>query len=670
MYDTRQRPGRGFGNITTKEGSAVSSPAGCLLALVVFATPALAAPPTPRDGKTTSQTGKTKELRTAAPTIGSGACPGTGDCCAANGTPGCEDSDCCQLVCAQDAFCCSAGWDGLCAGLAEQLCGELCVGTLPCPGPGNCCQPNGTPGCTNQACCELVCAEDRLCCDSASGWDALCVVKAETLCGALCSADPCPGQGDCCEPNGTPGCSNQSCCELVCADDPACCDVANGWDALCASKAQSLCTSLCSATNCPGTGDCCQATGTAGCNDASCCDIVCMDDPTCCDPTTGWDSPCVAKAEALCGPLCSCPGEGDCCQPKATAGCNDPSCCDLVCTDDPTCCDPATGWGSPCVAKAEALCGPLCSCPGEGDCCQPNATAGCNDPSCCDLVCTDDPTCCDPATGWGSPCVTKAEALCDPLCSGNACPGDGDCCQANGTAGCTDQACCEVVCANDPDCCEPFRGWDGLCVSQAESLCGTLCSGNACPGDGDCCQANGTAGCTDQACCDAVCAVDPDCCESFHGWDGLCASQAESLCGTLCLGNACPGQGVCCQANGSPGCEDPECCNVVCANDALCCDLANGWDSLCAQSAQNLCNICGNQACCFINGNCADLAAESCVGQGGTPLGPGSLCNGSCGNAIPTMSEWGVVVIYLLLVIGGTLVIMVPRRETRCPSRK
>ena len=55
---------------------------------------------------------------------GSGVCgePGSGDCQADNGTPGCEDADCCALVCAVDSFCCDSAWDATCAGLAATGC--------------------------------------------------------------------------------------------------------------------------------------------------------------------------------------------------------------------------------------------------------------------------------------------------------------------------------------------------------------------------------------------------------------------------------------------------------------------------------------------------------------------------------------------------------------------
>ena len=37
--------------------------------------------------------------------------PGSGDCCDDNGTPACDDADCCNAVCGTDPFCCGVGWD-------------------------------------------------------------------------------------------------------------------------------------------------------------------------------------------------------------------------------------------------------------------------------------------------------------------------------------------------------------------------------------------------------------------------------------------------------------------------------------------------------------------------------------------------------------------------------
>jgi hypothetical protein len=53
--------------------------------------------------------------------------PGTGDCCAADTTPFCEDAECCSTVCAVDSFCCEVEWDQICADQAAQLCASCFV---------------------------------------------------------------------------------------------------------------------------------------------------------------------------------------------------------------------------------------------------------------------------------------------------------------------------------------------------------------------------------------------------------------------------------------------------------------------------------------------------------------------------------------------------------------
>jgi hypothetical protein len=54
--------------------------------------------------------------------------PKAGDCCEGegNGTPSCDDLSCCITVCKDDPFCCIFEWDGNCADMAFDLCGDLC----------------------------------------------------------------------------------------------------------------------------------------------------------------------------------------------------------------------------------------------------------------------------------------------------------------------------------------------------------------------------------------------------------------------------------------------------------------------------------------------------------------------------------------------------------------
>ncbi len=113
------------------------------------------------------------------------------------------------------------------------------------------------------------------------------------------------------------------------------------------------------------------------------------------------------------------------------------------------------------------------------------------------------------------------------------------------------------------------------------------CQAGGCgaPGDGNCCIANGTPACDDPVCCAAVCSVDPFCCDVV--WDQKCAASAANLCGCGC---GAPGAGDCCIANGTPACDDFDCCDFVCSIDPFCCDVA--WDATCASTAAQVCFNC------------------------------------------------------------------------------
>jgi len=102
--------------------------------------------------------------------------PDAGSCFEANGTPGCSQLACCETVCKTDPDCCNVAWDVACKDLANTLCG-----TCGEPAAGDCCAPNGTPGCDDAVCCRAVCEFDPICC--ASGWDAVCVNEAASICG-------------------------------------------------------------------------------------------------------------------------------------------------------------------------------------------------------------------------------------------------------------------------------------------------------------------------------------------------------------------------------------------------------------------------------------------------------------------------------------------------------
>lgn len=140
-------------------------------------------------------------------------CPGLGNCCEDTGTGACDDVSCCELVCVCDPFCCDTLWDVGCAtdGFMGSGCGAqvLCTGLCDVCGnsPVDCCvgTPAGTeiPGCSDQACCEAVCAEDSYCCEK--DWDDACATEgyveppdppsgagAQILCPDLCGGPACP----------------------------------------------------------------------------------------------------------------------------------------------------------------------------------------------------------------------------------------------------------------------------------------------------------------------------------------------------------------------------------------------------------------------------------------------------------------------------------------------
>ena len=416
-----------------------------------------------------------------------GACPPPADCCSPKDTPGCEDPTCEAIICGQDEFCCTAVWDNVCSEGALELCGtcggmgaecgdgacdgsESCVicpddcGTCP---PNDCCAatPIATSGCADEACETVVCAGDPFCCDAA--WDANCAATAAESCAACGGTPPAT---DCCYASGGLGCETPECEAVVCAFADWCCDTA--WDQDCADLAtlycpactcgDGVCESLtedcesCPADcgTCPG-ADCCVGQASPGCGDTECEQILCSTQPYCCD--TMWDTYCATSANELC-PVC---------------GGTPPSpvCGDGICAYDETCYDCSADCGT-------------CS----SDCCQPNATAGCDDASCSAQVCGLASWCC--STSWDDQCAAIAGMLC-PVCIGSYCG-------------------------------------DGLCDATAGEDCST------CPGDcepcavDDCCVGHGYAGCGDDACEASVCAVDASCCSVI--WDNSCAAWAAFNC--------------------------------------------------------------------------------------------------------------------------------------------
>ncbi|MHC5114908.1 MAG: nidogen-like domain-containing protein [Planctomycetota bacterium] len=105
-----------------------------------------------------------------------------------------------------------------------------------------------------------------------------------------------------------------------------------------------------------------------------------------------------------------------------------------------------------------------------------------------------------------------------------------------------------------------------------------------------------------------------------------------------------PGAGDCFIPNGTPGCDDPVCCALICGIDPFCCTTE--WDQLCADQAAAMCNFAGPVACCFVDGSCQDLTTDECLAASGVPGVGGTSCatvmcpqppgqNDECEGALP-----------------------------------
>jgi len=298
---------------------------------------------------------------------------GAGDCCVANGTPGCDDAKCEASVCSADPFCCDVAWDDICAGTAAAFCTELCGGGGTCPPSDHDCFTTGGPGCTDIECCQIVCASDPFCCDVA--WDGLCVGGAQTLCGAD------PLDNDDCADAIAIGLGDTTFSTIGATTDgpplPPACDKGFGlalvndiWYVFTGTEDDILNVSTCNQASydtrlAAYTGDCSNLTLVA-CND---------DAPGCAGFTSLMQIPTSVGVDYLIrvggfgtsgtgtlslfygdpGPGgCGNPDAGDCFVSNGSPFCDDEECCLTVCAFDPFCCD--VTWDGICASGAAANC--------------------------------------------------------------------------------------------------------------------------------------------------------------------------------------------------------------------------------------------------------------------------------------------------------------------------
>jgi len=531
------------------------------LTLIAGTTPAVAQARGPESGAVATTLKAPTTSKSVAPGGGGDPfqCPPDGgQCFADNGTPGCDDAGCCAAVCAVDPFCCDTQWDALCAD--EALLNGACTNVACGPEAGDCLTANGTPGCGISDCCNIVCELDPFCCGTE--WDTACVAQASqiTVCGgtpiACCLPSGACSQFDlqsCIAAGGQPQGSGSDCATVDCPQPGACCL----GDGSCTDVLAQECSiaggifqgegTACFETTCVPFGACCLPTGNCVIEEQILCQLffggTYQGDGTAC-------------ASVNCPqPSCGDPSAGPCFVASTTTGCDNADCCAAVCALDPFCCD--TRWDEICAE--DALSNPACTSdacgPDAGPCDVANGTPGCEDANCCNTVCGIDAFCCD--SEWDQACANLASSLvicgatpsacCLP--SGTCFETDATTCNASGGIFMDGTTCADVTCVPFGACCDPV---DGSCSVVSNLECDDLggvyqgngtdcltvaCPNPTCPGEGSCLDpaGNGTAGCANEECCNLICTMDPFCCSTE--WDDICAEAA----GQNCLGFvACP----------------------------------------------------------------------------------------------------------------------------------
>ncbi len=477
------------------------------------------------------------------------------------------------------------------------------------PGSGSCFEPNGTPGCDDVTCCELICGQDPFCCDVE--WDQICADAANEQ----CSMSACgPRTGPCEQPNGTPGCDDVECCELICSLDPFCCEVE--WDQICADAAIAQCPSVASGACCLLPSGCIVTTpenckfelgGIYFGDNSTCADAPCTTGACCIDQPFGG---CLVVTEAECtfgfggvylGDDTTCDG-GVC---GIGACCVDGQCLLMSPANCAAMGGAYQGDGSECFPPD--LCLPPGACCVNGECFLSNAEFCAlsqgeffgNGTTCDDVPCGDP----------GPPCNPDA----------------GPCDQANGTPGCDDIACCELICLADPFCCDVE--WDQICADAAIANCTPEPTGACCLLPSGCLvttmenckfKLGGIYIADNTTCDDAPCAVGACC---FTQDFPTCTVVDRDFCenvligefigdGTTCEDVVCDGPGICCLNNGG--------CVFILQSE---CEAQGGLFQ-----GDDICELACPPGVCCLGEACVIVSVEECDFLGGSYLGFNATC--------------------------------------------
>ncbi len=471
---------------------------------------------------------------------------------------------------------------------------------------------------------EVDCADDNLCtidtCDPAIG----CVnTPDDTRCddGIACTTNACVPD----DPNAdADGC-------VFTPDDGTCDDA-------------TACTTDVCLPDDPGADadGCVHLPDDTQCDDAIACTVgACVPD----DPGAGADGCVFAPDDALCGDSVTC--TTDAClpnDPNADAdGCvytpDDSGCVDAFACTNEACIpdDPGADADGCVVTPDDSLCEDGLGCT-VGACLpdNPNADAdGC--------VVTPDNTQCDDAFA----CTANACLPEDPNADADGCVFTPDDAACDDAAVCTTDACIPDAPGADADGCV-FTPDDGACDDA------TTCTTDACiPGDPNA-DADGCVFAPDDAACDdAIACTANDCVpgDPDADADGCVFTPRDVLCGD---GFACTND-LCVPSDPSAG---PDGC-VSTPDDTFCDDRSVCTIDLCDPFDPNA----ASNGCVFETITCDDVT--DC------PAGATDCIDGFCfcgqTPVVPTVTEWGLVVMALLGLVAGTIVF--GRRSSRDACR-
>jgi len=513
------------------------------------------------------------------------------DCCSASTGGACGDfisgnSGCyeCLLSNFLPPSCSQTGaWGGICATSTQEFCGADCGCTV--TDGDECTNTGGTAGtCVGNSCCIPDCS-GKVC-----GSDG---------CGGTCSPNACDASsGLACNSAGQCAC-NAATCTATAAD--------NGYNSgnmgclfgSCLCMPAVICPlNYCGtiSNGCGGTLSC------GGCAEGLLCvDNTCQDvtDEDCCQVhSNSTSTKCSGTINTTNGVDAWVPDtNGNCLacvlEMEEAVTCPLGGNCQLTC-DDPN----VSTWSQECVDYAfsgismgSTLCNPMTSTYCDDGCIQECSCQECQ-PSCGTNTCGDD--------GCGGSCGTCTGGQ---VCESGACVAS-DCCSANGTPGCSDNACEDCVAAYQlQECMLDYQGATIQCTINGNT---STCVPNGFDGNETCvgsCDEENTSGTWNADCVtysNTTSAPFTGC--TFGGTDYGCADGCKDEC--ACAGNCdsknCGDDGV----GGTCG---------TCVDDFETC-LNGSW---CNMLADSCCNnegeTCSNQACL----TCMDaLATEKCYDEG------------------------------------------------------